>query len=151
MAKTARNHTRGIMQISALVKAVAFVMWADEKIDEEEMVIAEGIFKKYKFEWNEAKPLLENQIELMLDESSEDNEEYEDVLDLGVIDFGTNVDRYEVLFELADLVLADKVIDYREIDVMHCIARAINAAPETVTAAILTAALKSGQPFKLNT
>ena len=36
------------MRMKALCKAVAFVMWADEKIETDEWNYAESIFKKYK-------------------------------------------------------------------------------------------------------
>jgi uncharacterized tellurite resistance protein B-like protein len=138
------------MQINALVKAVAFIMWADEKIEEEEWVSAKGIFEKYKLSWEEAKPLLEEYIEVLIDESEEDLEEVDETLDIGSIDFGDKVDRYDVLNDLAGLVVADKVIDFREIDVLHTIAKAVNAAPEMATASLLNAVSNGGIQVKLD-
>ncbi len=132
------------MRMKALCKAVAFVMWADEKIETDEWNYAESIFKKYKLAFDEAKAIIDEHLELLLDEDEEKVEEKDEDLDIGIIDFGDEVDRYEVLDELAGLVVSDGVVDFREVDVLHTIGNAINAAPQMVTLSLLKAANKDG-------
>jgi len=138
------------MRKDALSKAIAFVMWADNKLDEEEWVTARGIVEKYGIAWPDAMPMIEERIEALLDESDEDVPDSEEPLDLGGLDFGDGVDRYDVLDDLALLVVADNVIEYSEIEILHCLGKAMNVAPEIVSLSLLKAAASSNGTVKMN-
>ena len=120
-----------------LAKAVAFIAWADGKLEDSELASANAILKKYEVPENEASVLVKEYIEAFLDaDDTPDAPETEEEINLGVIDFG-EVDSFEVLKDLAELAAADGVIASREVDVLHLIARANNQAPQLVTMALL--------------
>ena len=50
------------MQAQQLARVVAAVLWADEKDTPEEWAAAEQIFNENKVNWEEAKPLIEEEI-----------------------------------------------------------------------------------------
>jgi hypothetical protein len=140
------------MEAKALAKACAIVMWADGKVEEEELVSAEHFFSQYNISWNEAKPLVEQYLDELLDadENAEDFEEVDEELDLGNIDFGEGVDSYEVLCALSSLATVDNVIDETEIGIIHQIARATNQSPELATAALLKAAVSKNVTIRFD-
>lgn len=121
----------------ALAKATALIAWADEKLDKNELATTQSIFEKCGIPWSEAKPLFENAMENLLETS---DDEPEDIF-IGVLDFG-EVDFRDVLNDLAELVMADKIADYKELEMMHAIGKACNMDPVIVSGALLTAAKK---------
>ncbi len=140
------------MNIDALCRAVAAVMWADHKIEPEELAAASGLFEKYKVSWDKAKPELEQCLDDLLDAGEEDGEDEEEVdseLDLGCMDFG-EVDRFEVMDDLCDLALSDSRLDESEIGILHEIGRAANIPPELVTAGIAKAMVMHKATVHLN-
>lgn len=131
-----------------LAKAVAFIAWADGKLEDSELAFANAIFNKYEVPATEASVLLKEYIEVFLDaDDTPDAPETEEEIYLGVIDFG-DVDSYEVLKDLASLAAADGVISYREVDVLHQIAKANNRSPEEATLALLHA-VKTNSSLKI--
>ncbi len=140
------------MNIDALCRAVAAVMWADHKIEPEELAAASGLFEKYKVSWDTAKPELEQRLDDLLDAGEEDGEDEEEVdseFDLGCMDFG-EVDRFEVMDDLCDLALSDSRLDESEIGILHEIGRAANIPPELVTAGIAKAMVMHKATVHLN-
>lgn len=117
-----------------LAKAVAFVAWADGKLEDSELVFANAIFKKYEVSDEDASALVKDYMDVFLD--ADDTPETEEDINLGVIDFG-EVDSYEVLKDLAGLAATDGEISSREVDVLHHIARANNQSPQLATMALL--------------
>lgn len=140
------------MNIDALCRAVAAVMWADHKIEPEELASASGLFEKYKVSWDEAKPELEQRLDDLLDAGEEDGEDEEEVdseFDLGCMDFG-EVDRFQVMDDLCDLAISDSRLDESEIGILHEIGRAANIPPELVTAGIVKAMVMHKATVHLN-
>jgi hypothetical protein len=134
-----------------LAKVVATVLWADEKVTEEEWSAAEGIFSKYGVSWDDAKKEVEKHIEDLLDPGEEDEEfeETDEEFDIGNVYLG-EVDDFEVLCDLAVLIVADKEVTFTEIDILHRIAEAINSQAELTTAALIKAVTENNSKFKFD-
>jgi len=134
-----------------LVKVVATVLWADEKVTEEEWSVAEGIFKKYGISWGDAKKELESHIEDLLEPGEEDEEfeETDEDFDIGNVYLG-EVDDFEVLSDLASLIVADKEVTFTEIDILHHIAEAMNTQPQLATAALVKAVTENNSKVNLD-
>lgn len=127
--------------MQALAKAVALLAWADEKLEIEEIKAIQEIFKKYGVNWKDARPLVEAEMEAII-EGDGGEDEKDDVLNIGVLDFG-EVDSKDMLDDLASIAVADKEIDYREVEMIHKIASAANMDPVIASAALLAAAKNS--------
>ncbi|MDA9949111.1 TerB family tellurite resistance protein [Paracoccaceae bacterium] len=119
-----------------LAKAVAAVFWADEKDTPEEWEAAKQLFISHSINWDEAKALIEQELELLIDEDTEDVEESEEELNFGALDFGPGVDQFLVLCSLAEICCADNELAWQEIDILHKLAEAMNFSKEAVSAAI---------------
>lgn len=133
------------MGIDQLARVTAAVLWADEKDTLEEWAAAEKIFTDNGANWEDAKPLLEQELEALIDEDEDDTaEETEEELDFGPIDLGPDVDAYDVLDGLARLACSDKELTWQEIDVLHKLGESMNVGKELVTAALLKAAAVDG-------
>ena len=127
------------MNTHGLVKAVAFVLWADDRVTAEEQAAARRIFEKHGMSWDEASSMLDQAMESILDEGDEWEAESEgDELDFGVIDPG-DADAFDLLVDLANLACADGSLDWSEIDVLHAIGGAMNQPPVVVSAALVKA------------
>ncbi|MFM1833063.1 MAG: hypothetical protein RLZZ461_1379 [Planctomycetota bacterium] len=127
------------MNPHGLVKAVAFVLWADDRITAEEQAAARQIFEKHGMPWDDASTMLDQAMEVILDEGDDGESESEgDELDFGVIDPG-DADSFDLLVDLANLACADGSLDWSEIDVLHAIGRAMNQPPAVVSAALVMA------------
>lgn len=127
-----------------LAKAVAFIAWADGKLEDSELAFANAIFNKYEVPETEASALLKEYIEVFLDaDDTPDAPDTEEEINLGVIDFG-DVDSYEVMKDLAGLAATDGEISSREVDVLHQIAKANNQSPQLATMSLLLAIQNNG-------
>jgi len=123
-----------------LAKLVALVLWADEKVTDEELSVAESVFRKHGISWADAKKDLDSHLEDLYDPGEEGEEftETDEDFDIGRVYLG-EVDDFEVLCDLSALIVADKIVSFSEIDILHRIAKAIGAQPELATAALLKA------------
>jgi len=145
------------MRIEPFTKALALILWADEKISEQELALAREVCAKYDVAWDTAKPLLEKHIEDFLDpgdEAAEADEkgafvEFDEELSIGCLDFGEGVDTYELLKDLSRFAVLDKQLSFREIDLIHTIAEASNTNKVLASAALLEAAAATGARLAL--
>ena len=139
------------INVNGLSQIVATILWADEKVQLEEWAAARRVFKKYGVPWADAKKNLERHIEHLLSpgEVSEDFEERDEDFEMGDISLG-EVDDFDVLCDLALLIVADKKVTYTEIDIFHRIARSIGSQPELATAAIVKAVSRKKSRVKLD-
>lgn len=139
------------MRLKPFAKAIALIMWADEKVTEQELALSKEIFEKYGISWADAKPVLEGYIESFLDPgeeamaADEEGEFVESVEDfeLGCLDFGEDVDFHEVVKDLCRFAVLDKKIEYKEIEIIHNIAEACRLDKVLATASLLSAAKES--------
>ena len=129
------------MNVEQLARATAAVLWADERDTLEEWAAAERIFTDNGVDWEKAKPVIEEELEALIDESDvESKEDSEEDLSFGVIDFGPGIDPYDILCGLAQLACSDKELTWQEIDIMHRLGESMNVGKELVTAALVKAA-----------
>jgi hypothetical protein len=129
------------MNLEQLARATAAVLWADERDTLEEWAAAERIFTDNGVDWEKAKPVIEEELEALIDESDvESKEDSEEDLSFGVIDFGPGIDPYDILCGLAQLACSDKELTWQEIDIMHRLGESMNVGKELVTAALVKAA-----------
>jgi hypothetical protein len=139
------------VNLDGLAKIVGLVLWADEKVTDQEMAAAKHLFGKYGISWPDAKEVLEQHVEGFLAPGTED-EEFEETdqdLELGEISLG-EVDDFDVLCEVAKLAVADKEVTFNEIDIIHRIATAIGSQVEFATAALLKAVKESGADVRID-
>ena len=139
------------MQTQQLARAVATVFWADEKDAPEEWAAAESLFVDNGCDWEEAKSLIEEELEDLIDESDSDEakEETDEDLDFGIIDLGPGADPYKTICGLAKIACSDKLLTWQEIDILHCIGDAMHISREMVTAALLTVSQSSDVTVEL--
>ncbi len=145
------------MRLEPFAKSVALLLWADEKVTDEEMILSKELFDKYEFPWEESKLVLEKYLEAFVDPGDEAQDadekgefvESDEDLDLGPLDFGENVDTYEIIRDLCRFVALDKQIEYKEIELIHCIAEACNLDKVLATAALLEEAQESNCKINL--
>jgi len=145
------------MRLEPLAKAIASLLWVDGKVEENEMVLSKNIFEKYGLSWNDAKPVLEKHIEAFLDpgdeatESDEKGEfvEFDEDFTLGCLDFGEDVDSYDVVKDLCLFAVLDKQVEYKEIELILHISDACNLDRVLATAALLSAVQETGSKINL--
>ena len=131
------------VNLNGLARIVARVLWADKKVMEEEWSAAEGIFKRYDIPWKDAKKKIESYLEDFLGMGKEDEEFIEAEEDFGIESvYLGEIDEFDLLSDLALLIVSDKEISFTEIKALHRIADAINIPKEFATAAILNASRK---------
>lgn len=128
------------MLMQQLARTVAAVLWADEKDTPEEWAAAERLFTDNGCDWEEAKALIEEEIEALIDEGEGDEEETGEGLDFGAIDLGPGADPYEVLCGLADIACSDNELAMQEIEILHQLGASMNIATELVSAALVRVA-----------
>ena len=139
------------VNVDGLARVVAIVLWADEKVTDEEMSVAELVFNKYDVPWANAKEQLDRHLEDLLAPGEEDEEfeETDEDFELGDIHLG-EVDDFEILCDLASLMVADKEVSFTEIDILHRIAEAINAQPQLASAALVKAVAENNSKVRLD-
>ena len=129
------------MNVEQLARATAAVLWADEKDTPEEWAAAERVFTDNGADWEKAKPLIEEELEILIDESDDESEEeVEEDLNFGAIDLGPGVDPYDILCGLAQLACSDNELTWQEIDILHRLGESMNVSKELVTTALVKAA-----------
>jgi len=136
------------MNLTTLNRAIALVLWADEKIDPEEMEAAKDLYEKYDFSWDESKQSLEKEIESLVDENDTEDESEEN-LHLGVLDFGEGVDEMDILVDLTGLACSDAKVTLSEVDLIHRIGEAMNTQTELVSAALLLSTSQSSASVEI--
>lgn len=135
------------MRLEPFAQAIASLMWADERVGEDEMILSKNLFEKYGISWEDAKPVLEKHLESLIDPGDEAVEadkkgefcEADEDFVLGCLDFGEDVDFYEVIKDLCLFVVLDKQVEYKEVELIHHIAEACNLDRVLATAALLSA------------
>ena len=120
---------------TSIAKLLAFALWADAKITESELESLKPILNKYNID----NQLMQTEINLLLDGEEIDSIEEVDIdIDLGQCQI-EDIDEFDLLYDIAKIIIADKVLDMTEIDVMHTIGSALQVDPQMVTAAIVQA------------
>lgn len=133
------------MQPQTLIKLCSLILWADEKVNDDEWSAVESLFSKHGLEWDSNKEALKASLDnLIAAEESDSAVESEEELELEPVELDEGDDVLEILNDLSLLIVADKDIDLAEIAIAHIIGNALGADPELVTAAVLNAAIEAG-------
>ncbi len=132
-----------------LCENIAYVIWADDKILDDEWLAAKNILKKYNLNWEEGKSLIQGKIndliECVENESEEEAEEENEALDSFFDEdfeiennlLPEGIDEFELLKDLTSVALADGELSYGELDIIHRLGKSFGASEIMITAAIL--------------
>ena len=133
------------MQVQTLIKLCSLILWADEKVNEDEWNAVQNLFSKNGLDWDTNKAALKVALDdIIAAEDTEDASEQEEELTIAPIELDEGDELIEILNDLCLLIVADKEIDLSEIAIAHIIGNALGAEPELVTAAILNVAIEAG-------
>lgn len=123
--------------LEKLAKAFAFVIFADGKIEQSEIDAAKKIFDKYQLDSSKGEKLIGKYLDDFIDASEEPKEEESDY-DLGDLEI-EGIDSFEVLKDLALIIVADNEISYPEVEIIHMLCEAFGLDPIFSSLAILNA------------
>ncbi len=123
--------------LNKLSKACAFVIFADEKIEQIEIETAKTIFKKYHLDADSGEKLIKQYLNEFIDEGDTPNEEETD-FDLGDLTLD-GIDSFEVLKDLAHIMVADGQICFAEVEIVHMLTKAFGLDAIFASLAILDA------------
>ena len=136
-----------LVPLEKLAKACAFVIFADEKIDNSEIDAAKAIFDKYQLDSGEGIKLIKNYLDEFIDASDDPKEEESDYV-LGDLEID-GIDSFEILKDLALIMVADGEIKYQEVEIIHMLCEAFGLDPIFSSLAILNA-IKSKSSLNIN-
>ena len=88
---------------------------------------------KYGISEEELKLALE---EMLASEELDSAEEVDEDIELGEFEL-EGIDEFDLITDLASLIVSDKKISVKEVDILHLIGTSIGLAPELVTIAII--------------
>ncbi len=133
--------------IEKLAKACAFIIFADEKIDQSEIDTAKAIFDKYHLDSRDGEKLIKQYLDEFIDASEEPKEE-ESVFELGDLEI-YDIDSFEVLKDLSLIMVSDNEISLQEVENIHFLCKAFGLDPIFSSLAILNAVKTKGS-LKIN-
>ena len=129
---------------------ISYIMWADDKILDEEWGEAEDLFKKHNLDWEKGRPIIEKNLTSLIDgvpsadeEGEEDTEGYDDEFEIEPAVVPDGVDAFEILKDLSGLALSDGDFSYSEVDMIHRLGKSFGLSEVMISAAMLEVALNS--------
>ena len=129
-----------------IAKACAFVIFADGKIEQSEIDAAKALFSKYNLDSVEGEKIVKQHLDSFIDASDDPKEEADyDLSDLEIEGF----DSFEILKDLALIIVADNEITYQEVDIIHMLCKAFGLDAIFSSLAILNA-LKDKESISIN-
>jgi len=133
-----------------LAKACAFVIFADGKIEVPELDSAKALFEKYGLDWFEGETLIKKYLDSFIDASDEEHNDVSDKeISLGNFDL-EGIDSFELLKDLAEIIISDGDVSYGEVEVIHLLTVAFGLDPIFASFALLaTVANKTNLKFTL--
>lgn len=137
----------GLDSLNKIAKACAFVVFADEKIEQSEIDAAKSIFDKYHLDRDEGEKLIKQYLDEFIDASDDPKEEESDYV-LGDLEI-EGIDSFEILKDLALIMVADGEIKYPEVEIIHMLCEAFGLDPIFSSLAILNA-IKSKSSLNIN-
>ena len=130
-----------------IAKACAFVIFADGKIAQSEIDATKALFEKYNLDSVEGEKLVKQHLDSFID-ASDDLKEEETDYDLTDLEID-GIDSFDVLKDLALIIVADNEITYQEVDIIHLLCGAFGLDPIFSSLAILNA-LKDKDSISIN-
>ena len=129
---------------------ISYIMWADDKILDEEWGEAEDLFKKHNLDWEKGRQIIEKNLTSLIDgvpsadeEGEEDTEGYDDEFEIEPAVVPDGVDAFEILKDLSGLALSDGDFSYSEVDMIHRLGKSFGLSEVMIWAAMLEVALNS--------
>ena len=129
---------------------ISYIMWADDKILDEEWEEAEDLFKKHNLDWEKGRQIIEKNLTSLIDgvpsvdeEGEEDTEGYDDEFEIEPAVVPDGVDAFEILKDLSGLALSDGDFSYSEVDMIHRLGKSFGLSEVMISAAMLEVALNS--------
>lgn len=129
---------------------ISYIMWADDKILDEEWGEAEDLFKKHNLDWEKGRQIIEKNLTSLIDgvpsvdeEGEEDTEGYDDEFEVEPAVVPDGVDAFEILKDLSGLALSDGNFSYSEVDMIHRLGKSFGLSEVMISAAMLEVALNS--------
>jgi len=129
---------------------ISYIMWADDKILDEEWGEAEDLFKKHNLDWEKGRQIIEKNLTSLIDgvpsadeEGEEDTEGYDDEFEIEPAVVPDGVDAFEILKDLSGLALSDGDFSYSEVDMIHRLGKSFGLSEVMISAAMLEVALNS--------
>ncbi len=129
---------------------ISYIMWADDKILDEEWKEAEDLFKKHNLDWEKGRQIIEKNLTSLIDgvpsadeEGEEDTEGYDDEFKIEPAVVPDGVDAFEILKDLSGLALSDGDFSYSEVDMIHRLGKSFGLSEVMISAAMLEVALNS--------
>ena len=129
---------------------ISYIMWADDKILDEEWGEAKDLFKKHNLDWEKGRQIIEKNLTSLIDgvpsadeEGEEDTEGYDDEFEIEPAVVPDGVDAFEILKDLSGLALSDGDFSYSEVDMIHRLGKSFGLSEVMIWAAMLEVALNS--------
>jgi len=129
---------------------ISYIMWADDKILDEEWGEAKDLFKKHNLDWEKGRQIIEKNLTSLIDgvpsadeEGEEDTEGYDDEFEIEPAVVPDGVDAFEILKDLSGLALSDGDFSYSEVDMIHRLGKSFGLSEVMISAAMLEVALNS--------
>ena len=129
---------------------ISYIMWADDKILDEEWGEAEDLFKKHNLDWEKGRQIIEKNLTSLIDgvpsadeEGEEDTEGYDDEFEIEPAVVPDGVDAFEILKDLSGIALSDGDFSYSEVDMIHRLGKSFGLSEVMISAAMLEVALNS--------
>ena len=135
---------------ASLARLAAVAIWADEKLEPEEIESAREMARALGMAWGGFHKALMAEIEALMSDLDREGESITDVI--GQIYLEDGVDPLEVLGCLVRIVVSDNRVTLRELEVVHGVADVLRIPPILVTQAIVSevAPVVSGVPQREN-
>ena len=129
---------------------ISYIMWADDKILDEEWGEAEDLFKKHNLDWEKGRQIIEDNLTSLIDgvpsedeEGEEDTKGYDDEFEIEPAVVPDGVDAFEILKDLSGLALSDGNFSYSEVDMIQRLGKSFGLSEVMISAAMLEVALNS--------
>ena len=138
--------------LNNLAKACAFVIFADGKVEVSELDSAKALFEKYELDWFEGETLIKQYLDSFIDASEEEHtDSTNQEIYLGNLEL-EGIDCFEVLKDLATIIVSDGEVAYGEVEIIHILTEAFGLDSIFASLALLTAvANKPNLKFNLET
>jgi uncharacterized tellurite resistance protein B-like protein len=136
---------------------IGYVIWADDKILDEEWAAAKLVYEKYNLNWDEGKVIIQEKINELIEcvENSDDEDEdleekFDEDFEIQPMNIPEGIDEFEVLKDLSTIAFADGELSFNELDIIHRLGKAFGCSEVLITGAIVNIAVNSKTKLKTN-
>jgi uncharacterized tellurite resistance protein B-like protein len=122
---------------ASLVRLAAVTMWADERIDPAESASVRQMARALGIGWRAFELDLKQEIDALMSDLDRAGESLSEAI--GQVYLEDGVDPVDILGFLVAIVVADKKVTFRELEVIHGVAEVLRVSPVLVTHAVVVA------------